>query len=168
MSETDAENRNVGLEEFRDRIDRVRAGLGIAGTIRQEDALGIHFEHALGRRLRRYHGDTTSLIGHAAQNAALDAEVVCNDVQALPGTRLRALLEPPVRPFVPLIHALRRYDLREVHAFQARESASSMHRRVCIDFLARHDAAGERTFLAENARELACVDLRDRDDLAAL
>ena len=37
-----------------------------------------------------------------------------------------------------------------------------------VGFLARHDAAGQRALLAQDARELARVDVRDRDDLAAL
>ena len=38
----------------------------------------------------------------------------------------------------------------------------------CVDLLAGHDAAGLRALLPQDARELARVDARDGDDLAAL
>jgi hypothetical protein len=40
VAEADAEHRDVGLEDLLDRRDRIVAGLGITGTVRQEHAVG--------------------------------------------------------------------------------------------------------------------------------
>ena len=125
-------------------------------------------QHLLGGRLCRHHGDAATVVGEQPQDVALDAEVVGDDVQALAADAPSGRLEAPVRAFVPLIDALGRDDLGEVHALQAGKLARRMHGRRRVDFLAGHDAAGQGALLAQDAGQPAGVDVGDRDDLAAL
>ncbi len=75
----------------------------------------------------------------------------------------------PDGALIPLEAALRSDDLREVHALEAGELAREFYRRRLIDrLLAGHDAASLRALLPQNPRELARVDVGNRDDLAAL
>ena len=83
VAEADAEHRHVGLEELADRLDRVVAGLRIAGAVGEEHAVGLQRQHLVGRRLRRHHGHAAAVVGEQAQDVALDAEVVGDHVQAL-------------------------------------------------------------------------------------
>ncbi len=66
MAEADAENRNVGIQEFADCGDRVVARLRVAGTVGQEDAVGIERERIRGARLRRHHRHPAAVVGRAA------------------------------------------------------------------------------------------------------
>src|SRR5262249_13326823 len=78
-----------------------------------------------------------------------------------------ARLVLPHAAFVPLIRALRRDDLRKVHALQAGELASGFDGGGIVHLLARHDATRLRALLSQQTRELARVDARDRDDATA-
>ena len=60
MAETDAERGHAALHELAYRSDCVFARLGIAGSIRQEDAMGIERNHVTRRRLGRYDGEAAS------------------------------------------------------------------------------------------------------------
>src|SRR6516164_11019309 len=53
MAETDAEHREVSLQEALRGLDGIRAGLGISGAVREEDAVGLECERFLGRGLCR-------------------------------------------------------------------------------------------------------------------
>ena len=77
--------------------DRVVAGLGVAGAVAQEDAVGPQRQHLGGRRLRRHHGDAATAAGQHAQDVALDAEVVGHDVEAWLGQRAVAAGPAPIR-----------------------------------------------------------------------
>ena len=86
------------------RGDRVVAGLRVAGAVGEEDAVGPQRQHLGGRRLRRHHRDAAAALGQHAQDVALDAEVVGDDVELRRGLRAVAAAERPVglRPFVGL------------------------------------------------------------------
>jgi len=68
------------------------------------------------------------VVGQQAQDVALDAEIVSDDVEPLARTTLRPLLQRPVGAFVPLERPLGGHDLGEVHALEAREAARSLDR----------------------------------------
>src|SRR6185437_1333880 len=70
--------------------------------------------------------------------------------------------------FVPLEAALRRDHLGEIHALQAWELAGGLDRRGGINLLARHDAAGLRARLTQDACQAPGVDACDRHDASAL
>ena len=103
VAEADAEDRQVGLEQLRgsrrsrsrtapDRPDRW------TGTRHRASSAST----SLGGGLRRHHRHAAAAVGEHAQDVALDAEVVGDDVQALVRTRHRR----PVlgRPVVPSFH----------------------------------------------------------------
>ena len=56
--------------------------LGIAGTVREEDAVGFEREHVFGGRQRGHHRDAASRLHEPAQDVVLDAEIVGDDVIA--------------------------------------------------------------------------------------
>src|SRR5207302_1027294 len=168
VAETNAEDRQVALEQLAGGADRVLAGLRIARTIRQEYAIRRERLHFLRARLRRHDGHAAAEIGEQPQDIALDAEIVGHDVQPLVRADGRAAALRPHAALVPLEAALARDNLREIHALQPRELASGFHGRSLIDLLAGHDAAGLRALLAQHARELARIDAGDGDDAAAL
>ena len=108
------------------------------------------------------------MVGEQAQDVALDAEIVGDDVQALAGATARALLERPVRALVPLVGAVGADDLGEVHALESRKALRGLDRQVGTrGGITARDAAGLRALLAQDAGELARVDLGDRDRVAA-
>jgi hypothetical protein len=84
VPEADAEYRQVGGQQFRDRPDRVVARLRIARTVRQEHAVRIQRQHVAGGSGRRHHREPASLVGQQPQDVALDAVVIGDHVQPLP------------------------------------------------------------------------------------
>ena len=83
VAEADAEDRDAAsVEDLADRLDRVVAGLRVAGAVGQEDAVGLQRQRLARRRLRRHHGDAAAALGQHAQDVALDAVVVGDDVEA--------------------------------------------------------------------------------------
>ena len=74
--------------------------------------------------------------------------------------RIAVEVELGVRPDIVLARA----DLlREIHALEARELACGLDRRVDVD-VAGHQRAVLRAAIAQQARQLAGVDVGDRDD----
>src|SRR5215469_10584082 len=60
VSETYAED-GLASHEAADIVDRVGAGLGIAGPVREEASVGLQRENVFGRCLCRDHRDLTPL-----------------------------------------------------------------------------------------------------------
>src|ERR1700676_5573472 len=79
MSEADSED-GLAAHEPPDVVDRVGAGLRIAGTIRQEHSVGLQREHILRSRLRRDDRHFATLSAQLAQNILLDAKIVGDNV----------------------------------------------------------------------------------------
>ena len=116
VAEADAERRHAGVDDRRDRADRVGAGLGVAGPVRQEHAVGRQREDRLGRRLRRHDRQPAAALGEHAQDVVLDAEVVGDHVEA---RRAGAGRYPSPSAQVPAVHSYGRraaHDLREILA----------------------------------------------------
>ena len=81
MAEADAENRDAA-EEFLDICDGVRDRFGIAGTIREKDAVRLERENIFGGSFRRDDGDVAAVVDEEAENILLDAVVVGDDAIA--------------------------------------------------------------------------------------
>ena len=158
----------IGLQEFADRVDGIGAGLRIAGPVRKEHAIGLQCQHFGRRRLCRHHGDATARIGQQPQDVALDAEIVGHHMQALLRPQTGPAWLAPDRAIIPLVALAGGHDLGQIHACKAGETAGRMHGGVRIDIVAGHDAAGLRTLLAQQAGELAGVDVGDGHHAAAL
>ncbi len=77
-----------GVEQHLDGAYRVIARLRIAGTVREKHPVGLQRQHVFRGRLRRHHGHAAAVRGELAQDVALDAEIVGDDVE--PSGRLRA------------------------------------------------------------------------------
>ncbi len=160
VTEADAENRQTGLQDRGDRFDGIGAGFRIARPIREEDTVRLHGEHVLGRRRCRDDRDPAVMLGQKPQDVSLDAEIVRNHVvtgQPFAGKGIRCR---PVRAGIPLIGRLGRHDLGKVHPGEAGETVSILDRLGLVD-ISGHDAAGLRTFFAEDPGQFARIDLGD-------
>src|SRR6185437_267233 len=123
-------------------------------------AIGLHRQHVGGRRLRRHQRDVATLLHQQAQDVLLHAEVVGDDL-VLCGRLAERLPVKIVRTFAPRLPLTDADHLREVNAIQAGKRVRLRDRLVGIDGITRHDAAVLRTAVAQYARELAGVDVRD-------
>ncbi len=167
LPEADAERRHAGVDDRADRADRIVAGLRIAGTVRQEDAVRIEREDRIGRRLRRDHGQAAAAHGEHAQDVVLDPVVVGDDVKArLVLVRVPFAQRP--RAGRPFVRRGARHDFREIETRHRRCGFRPSDRRVDIDIADRRrriEATVLRTTLAQDPSELARVDVGDADDL---
>src|SRR5438445_11518017 len=81
MAEAYPEDRNADVEKLSNCRDRVVAGLGVAGTVRQEDAVGLELERLFRSRPGRNDRYATSVLDQQAQDIVLDAVIVGDDVK---------------------------------------------------------------------------------------
>lgn len=81
MTETDAEYRNIGFEEFLDGCNGVIARGRVAVTVGEEDAVRIHFQHIFRRSLCRNDGQSTTSIHQHTQDVALGTKIISHDVE---------------------------------------------------------------------------------------
>ena len=165
MAEADAEGRNAALDEFARGGNRVVARFRVAGAVRQEDAVRVERERVGGRGLCRQHGDVAAALSEHAQDVVLHAVVERDHAMLRRFLLAIAGLETPFG-LRPVVGFLRRHDFREVHARKTRERAREFERLHFIG--AGEDAAVLRALVAQDARELARVDARDRDDALRL
>ena len=80
MAEADAEHRLLA-DELLDFFHTARHVGGVAGAIRQEDAVGVQREDVFRFRVRRHDGQLATFVMHRFQNVALDAEIHGDDVR---------------------------------------------------------------------------------------
>src|ERR1035441_7859122 len=81
MSQADSEDR-LASHQSPYVVDRVGAGLGVTGAVRQKNSVGLQREHVLCRRLRWNHRHLAAFSAQLAQDVLLDAEVVGDHVEA--------------------------------------------------------------------------------------
>ena len=171
VAEADAERRHAAVDDLADRRDRVVAGLGIAGAV----ATGTRRRASCASTSRAgvCAGTTVSRqprCGEHAQDVVLDAVVVGDDVEARLAHRPIAVAERP-RARRPLVGLGAGHDLardRVPPSTARRARARSRRRRPRRSMLgAGDDAAVLRALLAQDARELARVDVGDADDVRA-
>src|SRR5580698_674769 len=81
MAQTDAEDRSLS-GKLANAFLRVCHWLGITGTVREEDSVGIHRQYVLGRGLRGDNRNAAILLREHTQNILLDAVIVGDNMQA--------------------------------------------------------------------------------------
>ena len=81
MAQADAED-GLLADELADVGDLRLERLGIAGTVGEEDAVGLERQHIFGGGQRRNHGDAAADLHQAPQNVVFDAEIVSHHVIA--------------------------------------------------------------------------------------
>ena len=125
VAEADAEDRHVRLpRNSRSPRSRSRRAPDRPGPFDRNTPSGLSASTSARRRLRRHHRHAAAVVGEQPQDVALDAEVVGHDVQALAGPRGAAAARAPSScPRSTGRLRLRRDDLGEVHALEARERA---------------------------------------------
>src|SRR5213592_1167009 len=153
MAETDAEDRQVSVRQRANRIDRVTYCRGVAGTVREKDA--VRFQRASLRRGRgrRYDGDAAAMLHEQPQDVALHPEVERDEVMLRVGRSLA-------------VRGGNRRGTREIE---------SIHRRRCREggadriggFLAQREYAAHGTLGADVSRELPRIDVGDQRHLRA-
>ena len=75
MPQADAENGDAS-KELANVFDGVKNGLGIAGTIREENAVRLQRQNVGRGSLRRHYRDVASVIDQQSQNILLDAVIL--------------------------------------------------------------------------------------------
>ncbi len=78
MPQADAEDRLLA-DQVSKRPVQIADRRGIAGAVRDEDAVGRQREHVFGRHRGRHDGDVAAGLGQPAQNVVLDARVERDD-----------------------------------------------------------------------------------------
>ena len=167
VAEADAEGGMPSSQQFADRLDRVVAGLGIARAVGQEHAVRLQRQHFLGRRLRRHHGQPAAALGQHAQDVALDAEVVGDDVELRRRSASLIAARPAAHsPSFQCVRLVAAHHLGQVHARQPGKAARLLRAPAPRRLSPAIEAAVLRAFFAQDARQLARVDVGDRHDVA--
>src|SRR5207244_1353773 len=83
VPEADPEHGHLA-EELGDDLARAGYGVGVAGAVREEDAVGTEGEDVAGGRGRRDDTDAAAGADQVAQDVELDAEVVGDHEVRLP------------------------------------------------------------------------------------
>ena len=81
VAEADAED-GLLADELADVGDLGDEGLGIAGAVGEEDAVGVEGEDVFGGGERGDDGDAAAGVHEAAEDVVLDAVIVGDDVEA--------------------------------------------------------------------------------------
>ena len=79
VAEADAEDRLLA-DQLADVAHLGLERLGVAGAVREEDAVGLERQHIFGGGERGDDGDAAAGLHEAAQDVVLDAEIVGDDV----------------------------------------------------------------------------------------
>ena len=169
MAEADTESRRARRHEIANRTDRVVARLGIARSIGQEHAVDPQCQHRRGRCLRRHDGQPATASSQHPQNIVLDAEVVRGDMEAGGWWLLVSAVERPRSPG-PLVGFPARHDLGQVQPRHRRCRPRGGKRALFAirrHGFARDEAAVLRAFFPQYSRELASIDVGDRDHIIA-
>ncbi len=166
VAETYAERRQATVDQRPDRVDRVGARLRIAGTVRQEGAIGRERAHVRRGRLRRDHGDPAAAFGQEPQDVVLHAEIVGDDMEPGHGGRAITVAQLP-RAAAPRIRLGARHDAREIKPRHRRRGLRARDRVGDLglaDRRRRVEAAVLRATLAEDPRESPGVEIGDAND----
>ncbi len=167
MSEADSEDRDPDIGQGPDRLDRILARFRVARSVGQKDTIRHHFHDLLCRCRRRHDRQSRIIVGDDAQNVALDTKVEGDDMKQVRLLSIDRLALRPVTALLPLVRLLRRYELREVHTLETRKLLCRRQRFFFVGVVARDDAPGQGALVTNRASQFACVDLGNRDRLAA-
>ena len=160
MPKTDAEQRQIGLQNTPDHRDGILAGrCRITGTVGQEHAFRLQRQHVFGGGTGGKDGDFAPRGGKTAQDVALGTVIDCNHAQACALTRLIALRPGPAH-LIPAI-ALGAGDIaRQVKADQTAPGARFGHKGGNVELSVRimGQRHMRRALLANGAGQAAGVD----------
>ena len=168
VTEADAEHRQAGRDDFADGRDGVVAGLRIARAVRQEHAVRLHRQDLARRHLCRHDRKPAAARRQHAQYVVLDAVVVRDHVETRRAHRTIAGAKRP-RARRPRVRRRAGDDLREIKSRHRRRCPRVGHgieRGRVIEARTGGDAPVLRAALAQDARELARVDVGNADDVA--
>src|SRR2546422_3788995 len=82
MTETDPKDGKRAVRQFAQRLDGVIDGGGVAGSVREEQAIGFELTHAGRGCGGRYDGDTAPMTEKEPYDVALHPVVVRDDVRS--------------------------------------------------------------------------------------
>ncbi len=174
MAEADAENGDAS-EKLLNIFDGVPDGLGITGTVRKEDAIGLEVHDVLGGRLRWDDPDVAVVIDEKAQDILLDAKVVGSDAEFASVRNSSGL----AHGFGPRRNGEFDGAFFPAVGFFAGDMAGEFlpgHQRNLFGFVDElvggravgGNYAAERADVANVADERACVDIPDGGNLVAI
>ena len=153
-----------------DHRHRIFAGRRrIAGTIRQEHAIGLERRDVVGRGLRRHHRDLAAIGGEEPQDVALDAVVDRDHVKL--GAFLPAVaLAPFPRRFVPGEALAACHHRHKVHADEAGPFTRLLREGIEVEFSVRpvRDHRVRHPLLANKRGQRAGIDAGESDNAARL
>src|SRR5690606_33060481 len=137
------------------RLDGLGHGAGVAGAVREEEAVGLPGEDGLQRRPGREHAHGAAAVAERAEDVPLDAVVVDGDA-----LRVRALAEG-------VVVGLGAGDAAgELEAGHARERPRLRHEAGVVEVLRRDDGVHDAP-LADVADEPPGVHAGDADEAVA-
>ena len=165
VAQANAVGRHAACEKLANGRNGVVAGLGVTRAVGQEDAVRIHCQHLGRRRLCRHDGNAAATLGQHAQDIALDAKIVGNDVELGFRHRLKAGQRP--FPLAPLVGRLDGDDLRQIHAGKTGEGFCFSNGLGLIN-RSGHDATGLGALFAQHAGQRTGIDAGDGNDAMLL
>ena len=134
VTQADPENRQVLGQRAHRLVDSGVHPRRVTGTVRKKDRVRLQGERGFRGSTRRNHRDLESLVDQAAQDVALDTEIVGHQ----PERRRRPLgpralaLDPGPATLVPGIGRFATHLRREVSAVQSRGRLRFTHERLRI------------------------------------
>ena len=163
VAQADAEGGHAAGDDLARGGDRVVARLGVAGAVGQEHAIWPHRQYLGGGSLRGHHGQLATAFGQHAQDVVLGAEVVRHHLEAGRVLAAIAFAQAPfgLRPGVGFGGADHLGQIQPAHGRRGARSGQDGVDGGLIGRLAlgqRQDGAVLRALIAQQARELACVD----------
>ena len=163
VTEADSKRRHIGIQNGFDRANCIIARLRVTRAVRQKHPVGFQRQYFACRSLRRHDRDSAGATREHAQDIALHAVVVGDNVMFRRRRRRESLTE---RPFglIPRIRFVATYDFREVHAGQTGKCARLLERKGLV-YASTHQAAALRALVAQNAGQLARIDAGNRRDI---
>ena len=132
---------------------------GIAGAVRQENAVGRQAEHVFGGSERRNHRDAAASVHQAAQNIVLDTEIVCHHVVAdlrLPAHPLR--WRARFHRCGPFVWFARAHPAGQIEPGHGRDGAGFLHQALRVRFHRRENPAHHAT-AAQMAHQRARIQI---------
>ena len=169
VAKTNSEDRQIrGVEDRADHWDRIGACCGwIAGTVGQENAIGIMGQNLLGRGGCRKDSHVATRRGEAAQNIALGAIVEGDNLE----TRFCSIcvtLGPCPPLFIPLIGLRAGHFAGQIKAFEAAEGAGAGDQifdvKIAVGIMGQGCVRG--ALLPDRAGQAARVNAADTDAAA--
>ena len=168
MPQTNTESWDTGFDQLGSCGNGVIARSRITWTIGEEHAIWIQCQDDVRGRLRRDHCHSAIALSNHAKNVALDPEIVGDNVERFFKSCGLVAAFPLPDTFAPFIGLLDAYFLRQVHALETRESARFFQSTGCAELLkgiARQQTTIQRPLVAQESRQTARVDVRDRDNI---